>query len=115
MHATILAGVLLGFIGFLILMRFATGSTGPFGVRVLGSEAGPDGTTMLTFSIVNEGAGEGIADCRVTRDGVPRPDDLAFRTERLPVDAPVVIERVLPALPAGSALYVPDLVSVICT
>ena len=99
MHATILGGVLLGVLGFLILMRFSAGPGDPFRVELLGAGADPSGGVALAFSIVNEADSSRVADCRVTRDGVPRPDDLAFRTQRLPAGERVLVERVVPPAP----------------
>ena len=81
MHATIFGGIVLGVIGFFFLASLAVGTTGPYASAVTGSSAAPDGGVTLSFTVTNEGDAEGVADCRVTRDGVPRPDDLAFRTD----------------------------------
>lgn len=115
MHATILGGVLLGVIIFLLLMRLAAGSGEPFEVELLGAGAEAGGDVAVAFSIVNESESERVADCRVTRDGVPRPDDLAFRTERLPAGQLVLVERVLPPAPKASVAYVLDRLTVVCT
>ena len=115
MHATIFAGVLAGAIGFLLLMRVGSGSGEPFAVELLGAGALATGEVALAFSIVNESEAERVADCRVTRDGVPRPDDLAFRTERLPAGELVLVERVVPPLRASSVPYALDRLTVVCT
>jgi hypothetical protein len=115
MHATILGGVLLGAIFFLLLMRLAAGSGEPFRVELLGAGADAEGDIAVAFSIVNESGSERVADCRVTRDGVPRPDDLAFRTERLPAGQLVLVERDLPPAPAASVPYALDRLTVVCT
>ena len=75
MHATILGGVLVGVVGFLLLMSFASGRGDPFSVELLGAGADPSGGVALAFAIVNEADSSRVADCRVTRDGVPRPED----------------------------------------
>jgi hypothetical protein len=115
MHATILGGIFLGVIGFFLIARCAMTSSGPYETSVI--EAIPDGSggVAVAFSIVNEGDAEGVADCRVTRDGIPRPDDLAFRTDPLAGGDRTLVERVLPPVPEGSQPYVPDSISVICT
>jgi hypothetical protein len=114
MHATILGGVLVGIVGFLFLMRLA-GSSGPFDVIPVSQSVAADGAASVTFFILNTGADQGVADCRVTRDGVPRPDDYAFRTPALPPGESVSIERSLPVPHAGSNPYVPERLSVICS
>ena len=56
-----------------------------------------------------------MADCRVTRDGVPRPDDLAFRTDAVPGGETVTFERELAAPPAGSVGYDREALTVVCS
>ena len=115
MHATILVGVLAGVVGFLVLMGLAAGPDDPFAVQLLGAGASADGGVALAFSILNEADIDRVADCRITRDGVPRPDDLAFRTQRLPPREAVLIERSAPAPGAASVAYVTDQLTVVCT
>jgi len=115
MHATIFIGIVLGVIGFFLIASLAVTTTGPFDSEVTATSAGPEGSVMLSFSVTNEGDDEGVADCRVTRDGVPRPDDLAFRTMRLPGGETVTFERELAAPPEGSVGYDPEAITVACT
>lgn len=98
MHATIFAGIALGVIGFLLLASLAVTTSGPFASVVTSASGGPDGSVSLAFTVTNEGK-DGVADCRVTRDGVPRPDDLAFRTQSLTGGETAVLERELAAPP----------------
>lgn len=114
MHATILGGVLVGVVGFLLLMSFASGRGDPFSVELLGAGADPSGGVALAFAIVNEADSSRVADCRVTRDGVPRPEDLAFRTERLAPAERVLIEKVVPPALPGTLAYDLDRLSVAC-
>jgi hypothetical protein len=114
MHATILGGVLVGVVGFLLLMSFASGRGDPFRVELLGAGADPSGGVALAFAIVNEADSSRVADCRVTRDGVPRPEDLAFRTERLAPAQRILIEKVVPPALPGSLAYDLDRLSVDC-
>jgi hypothetical protein len=51
----------------------------------------------------------------VTRDGVPRPDDLAFRTESLPAGQTVTFQRELAAPPEGSIAYDLEAITVNCS
>jgi hypothetical protein len=113
LHATILGGVVLGIALLLFLLRFAVDESGPFGTSVAGHVALADGGVQVAVSVTNAGDREGIASCRITRDGTPRPDDLAFRTERLAPGATVTVTRTVPA-PAGSAALVPERMTVIC-
>ena len=113
LHATILVGVVVGIALLLFLLRFAVDQSGPFGTSVSGHVALADGGVQVAVSVTNTGDSEGIATCRITRDGTPRPDDLAFRTDRLAPGATVTVTRVVPA-PAGSAVLVPERMTVIC-
>ncbi|MEX1345825.1 MAG: hypothetical protein AB1Z63_14275, partial [Candidatus Limnocylindrales bacterium] len=97
MHATIFGGIALGVVGFFLLATLAVTTTGPYASAVTSAMGAPDGGVSLVFTVTNEGEDEGVADCRVTRDGVPRPEDLAFRTDRLPGGETVTIERQLAA------------------
>jgi len=115
MHATIFGGIVLGVLGFFIIARLAVGTIGPYASEVTATSAGPDGGAALSFVVTNEGDSDGIADCRVTRDGVPRPDDLAFRTTTVPAGATVSFERQLGAPPAGSIGYDVEAISIRCT
>jgi hypothetical protein len=114
MHATILGGVLVGFVGFLLLMTLASGRGEPFRVELLGAGTDASGGVALAFAIVNEGDASRVADCRVTRDGIPRPDDLAFRTLHLPPDERVLVEKSVPPVLPGSAAYDLDRLTVAC-
>lgn len=115
MHATIFGGIVLGVIGFFFLASMAVGTTGPYASSVTGSSAAPDGGVTLSFTVTNEGDSEGVADCRVTRDGVPRPDDLAFRTDSVPGGQTVTFERGLSAPPEGSVSYDSEAITVVCS
>lgn len=103
MHATIFIGIVIGVIGLFLLASLAVTTTGPFASAVTSATGGPDGTVALVYTVTNEGEDEGVADCRVTRDGVPRPEDLAFRTLALPGGETVTFERELtaPEVPPG--------------
>jgi hypothetical protein len=114
LHATILAGVVLGIGLFLFLLRFAVDQGGPYGTSIAGHIVLADGGVQVAVSVTNGGASEGIATCRVTRDGTPRPDDLAFRTERLAPGASVTVTRTVPP-PTGPVVLVPERMTVICT
>lgn len=114
MHATIFIGIVIGVIGFFFIASLAVTSTGPYASSVTSATGGPDGAVSLVFTVTNEGDEEGVADCRVTRDGVPRPEDLAFRTEALPGGETVSFEREL-AAPVVIPAYDVESLTVDCT
>jgi hypothetical protein len=114
MHATILGGVLVGVVGFLLLMTLTSGTGAPFRVELLGAGADPSGGVALAFAIVNEADASRVADCRVTRDGVPRPDDLAFRTERLEPGRRILVEKTVPPPLPETVAYDIERLSVAC-
>ena len=115
MHATLFIGIVAGVIAFFIIAGLAVTSSGPFASAVTTAAAGPDGGVNLAFTVTNEGDSDGVADCRVTRDGVPRPDDLAFRTEALAAGQTVALERELAAPPQGSIAYDLEALTIICS
>lgn len=115
MHATIFGGVVLGVLLFFVIARLAVGTTGPYATEISASSASVDGGALVSFVITNEGDSDGVADCRVTRDGVPRPDDFAFRSQRLSAATSVTFERQLMAPPASSVRYDPEKLSISCT
>jgi hypothetical protein len=115
MHATVFGGIVIGVVGFFILARLATGSAGPFESRILASAADGAGGVAVTFTITNAGTTEGAADCRVTRDGVPRPDDVAIRSPILAAGETVTFERQLTKDSGDPVGYIADALNVICT
>ncbi|MFV2065158.1 MAG: hypothetical protein ACC726_16835, partial [Chloroflexota bacterium] len=114
MHATVFGGIVLGLIGFFVVAGFAVGNTGPYEVTIVSSSTAPAGALALSFAVANVGENDGVADCRVTRDGVPRPDDLAFRSPRISAGQSVSIDKVAPGPPIDSVGYVPDAATVVC-
>lgn len=115
MHATILVGVLLGFFLFLVLARFLVSPGGPYTVEVLAREQDGAGGLVLGLVVANAGDAAGSAECRVTRDGVSRPDDHAFRTERIGEGNELLIERLILPAPAGGIPYDLDRATVTCS
>ena len=114
MHATVFAGIVLGVIGLFVLFRLTLTDAGPFSTQVTSASAGAGGAVAVAFSITNEGDTEGRADCRFTRDGVPRPDDVAFRSPAVAGGETVSLEQELAADPNRPVAYAPELLSVIC-
>jgi hypothetical protein len=115
MHATVLGGVALGVVGLLLLARLVMSPAGPFSVEVIGRAADGAGGVLLGLQVVNDGDVDGVATCRVTRDGIPRPDDLSFRTMLIAAGERVALERSLSPRPGDTVDYDPEKVSVVCT
>jgi hypothetical protein len=115
MHATIFGGIVVGVIGLFLILRLVSVETGPYATEVTGSVLEPGGGLALSFVVANEGDSSGVADCRVTRDGVVRPDDLAFRTTALQGGETMLIKKSLPEPPVDSIAYSPDKISVNCS
>ena len=115
MHATIFGGIVLGVIGFFLLASLAVARTGPYASDVGTTGAGPDGSVTLSFTVTNEGDAPGVADCRVTRDGVPRPDDQTFRTGTVLAGETVTLKRVLLAPSEDAVGYDTEAITVICS
>jgi hypothetical protein len=114
MHATVFVGLVVGVLGFLVLARGAVSTSGPFAAAVTAAVPAEAGALAVTFDVTNEGSAEAMADCRITRDGVPRPDDIAFRSPRLPAGQTVSLERVLVSDPDSYVAYDAERLSLIC-
>ncbi|MBX3030523.1 MAG: hypothetical protein KF809_10205 [Chloroflexi bacterium] len=113
LHATILVGVMFGVIALLLLLRFAVDDGGPYQATVGGHVTTAEGGVEVSFTVLNTGSADGTATCRVTRDGVPRPDDYSFRTQRLAAGESATLSRTIP--PIGIVAVRPELMTVICT
>jgi hypothetical protein len=114
MHATIFVGIAIAVVALFVLANLTVTTSGPFSSPVTSATGTVEGGVSLAFTITNEGADEGVPDCRVTRDGVPRPDDLAFRVAPLAAGASVTIEQELAAPPARPG-YDLEALTVVCT
>jgi predicted nucleic acid-binding Zn ribbon protein len=114
-HGTILVGVVAGFLIFGLLARFAVSAAGPFEADIQGRAPRADGAAEVVVRVVNAGTTPASATCRVTRDGVPRQEDLTFRTERLAAGATVQVTRTLPVPVVGDPAFDVDRVTVACT
>jgi hypothetical protein len=114
-HGTILAGVVLGGLVFLALARLAIGVGGPYVTDISGRASLAGGGVELVFAVTNSGHDRGIANCRVTRDGSPRPDDYQFRTEFIDPGATIQLTKQLPAPSGGAAGYDLPRATVACT
>ena len=105
MHATVFLGVVIGVVGFLVLARGAVSTSGPFPAAVTAAVPAEAGSLAVSFDVTNEGSADAMADCRFTRDGVPRPDDIAFRSPSLPAGETVSLERVIVSDPDSYVAY----------
>jgi predicted nucleic acid-binding Zn ribbon protein len=114
MHATVFLGIVIGVIGLFVLFRLSQTDAGPFPTQVTATSAGAAGALSVAFEITNEGRASGHADCRFTRDGVPRPDDVAFRTPEMAAGETLSLSRELAPEADRPVAYLPDLLSVIC-
>jgi hypothetical protein len=114
MHATIFGGIVVGVLGLFLAAGLVVTTTGPFASSITNVTGGSEGAVSLAFTVTNEGDSNGVADCRVTRDGVPRPDDLAFRTSSLQGGETVSFEREL-APPRTLPAYDLESLTVVCT
>jgi hypothetical protein len=114
-HGTMLLGVGLGVLGFLLLAKFAVGHGGPFVGSVSGQATQAGGGVAVILHVVNQGSQDAYATCRVTRDGSPRPDDIVFRTSKIPAGGSADDARILPAAQIGQPAYQIDRVTVSCT
>jgi hypothetical protein len=115
MHATILAGVAVGVVGLLLLFRVAVGQGGPYTAVITERTMDASGGPTIVVSVANTGEGDGVATCRVTRDGAARPDDPTYRTERIAAGTSTTLVRAVPAPPISTAPYDLERMSVICT
>lgn len=115
LHATILLGVILGAIMLFVGWRFMVGQGGPYTATISERVMNPDGGPSVTIVVANTGEKAGVANCRVTRDGAPRPDDPTYRTERIEPGSSDSLAKVLPAPPVTSPAYELERMTVICT
>jgi hypothetical protein len=113
-HGTMLLGVGIGVVGFLLLAQLTIRHSGPFAAQLVASEAQADGSVQIELRVANSGSSDAIANCRVTRDGFPRADDLALRTPPVPGNGSVTISRLLPA-PDEPPAYNPGRLTIACT
>jgi hypothetical protein len=115
LHATIIGGVLVGAVALLVLWKLMVGQGGPYAVTLTQRTIGPDGGAAVVVTVENTGPTAGVANCRVTRDGAPRPDDPTYRTERIEPGASATLERQVPAPAVNTPAYDEERMSVLCT
>ena len=115
LHATILGGVALGVVALFILWRFLVDNGGPYTATIVQRSIAGDGAPTITVTVANTGSETGVATCRITRDGAPRPDDPTYRTDPIEAGAAVDWSRTAPAPPVDGLAYDLERMSVICT
>ena len=109
-HGTILIGVIVGFVGLLLLLRFISAGAGPFPATVGGVATRADGGLDVAVTVVNTGSRASGASCRVSVGGAPTFNDYVFFTEPLQPGESRQFTRSLDApqnggsLPSGSVL-----------
>jgi hypothetical protein len=112
-HGTMLLGVGIGVAGFLLLAQLTIRHAGPFAASLSAATTQADGSVQVQLMIENQGSSDSIANCRVTRDGSPRSDDLALRTPTVPANSSITIARTLP-VPAEPPPYDPARLTISC-
>ncbi len=115
MHATVFAGIVLGVIGLFVLFRMSVNEAGPFQAEVTSAGLDGSGALAVAFVVTNAGQSDGHADCKLTRDGVARADDVAFRTPEVPAGATLSLAQTVDPAPDDGIVYVADLISVVCS
>ncbi|MFN8621043.1 MAG: hypothetical protein U0869_09900 [Chloroflexota bacterium] len=115
LHATLLVGVLLGGFALLVLWKFMVGQGGPYTATFTEKTIGPDGGAAIVVSVQNTGTTAGVANCRVTRDGAPRPDDPTYRTEKIAPGESATLQREVPAPAINTPAYDTEHMTVLCT
>ncbi|MEA2623162.1 MAG: hypothetical protein QOH61_2072 [Chloroflexota bacterium] len=113
-HGTMLLGVGIGIVGFLLLAQLAVRHAGPFNAQVTGSATLASGGVQVEMAVANAGAAASVATCRITRDGSARSDDFVFRTESIPPGGVVQLARDLP-IPDAPPPYDPLRSTISCT
>jgi hypothetical protein len=114
-HGTILAGVIIAGVAFLLLAKLLIGTGGPYQATIVGRASVAGGGTEVAIRVTNQGTRDGTPTCRITRDGAPRPDDLAFRTDRIPAGGSVDVSHVLPEPIVGVPAYDSNRITAVCT
>ena len=112
-HGTMLLGVGIGVAGFLLLAQLTICHAGPFAASLAAAPTQADGSVQVQLLIENQGSSDSIANCRVTRDGSARSDDLALRTPMVPANRSITITRTLP-VPAQPPPYDPARLTIAC-
>ena len=98
-HATILIGVLVGFLGLLVLFRLGAAGVGPFHSALLGYSTLPDGGIQVAITVSNAGTRQAGASCRISSSGAPDFRDYFFFTEQIPPGETRTITQEVPPAP----------------
>jgi predicted nucleic acid-binding Zn ribbon protein len=103
-HATILIGVLAGFVLLLLLFRFGSAGADVFTSSVAGWAPRADGSIEVVISVANTGPRAAGASCRIAADGVPDFRDFVFFSEPIPPGETRQFTRIVPAPANGVGL-----------
>ena len=96
-HATVLIGVLVGFVLLMALFRFGSPGENAFAASVAGWSQQADGSIEVVISVANNGGRTAGASCRIAADGVPDFRDYAFFSEPIPAGETRQFTRTVPA------------------
>lgn len=110
-HATILIGVLIGFVLLAVLLRVGASSAVAFTSSVTGWASRADGGLDVVVRVVNNGTRASGASCRISAGGAPDFRDYVFFTEPVPAGEARDFARIVPAAPGGQPLQPRTLVA----
>ena len=113
-HGTIFLAVVGGFVFLAFVARFALGAVGPFASSLDAAATRPDGGVDVVVRVTNQGRSESTATCRISRGGIPEPDDLVFMTEPIRAGETRSFARQVPPPAAGAGPYTIDRLAVAC-
>lgn len=84
-HGTVMAAVLVGFVGLAVLLWVSVRGVGPFEARVLSTQPA-GGKTAVTVEVSNKGSKAGHGKCRIVRlsEFGDRGQDHQFLSQRVP-------------------------------
>ena len=103
-HATVLIGVLLGFLLLLVLFRLGSVGGNVFDSSVAGWSQQADGSFEVVVSVANNGNRAAGASCRIAADGVPDFRDYVFFSGPIPVGETLQFTRTVPPPVGGVAV-----------
>ena len=95
-HATVLIGVLIGFVLLLLLFRFGSAGSNAFSASVAGWSEQADGSIQVVVSVANNSSRAAGASCRIAADGVTDFSDYAFFSDPIPSGETRQFTRVVP-------------------
>jgi predicted nucleic acid-binding Zn ribbon protein len=114
LHATMLAGVGVGVLGLALVARLMLAGVGPFDGRIVGQELQAGGGASIAVQVTNRGTRDAPATCQVSREGVKRPDDPIFLTQKISAGATVTLSQPIPPPAPGASPYILGELTVSC-